>query len=155
MLVTHNAMEILFTPGRVTMLGESDGNRLRQIYTDGRGHPDDEELTFHGHSIGRWEGDTLVVETVNVLPQAYIAVSEAAGVANDGDMKIMERIHLAGPGHSARRSRDLRSQGFDRTVEHDAHFLPAAREKIRHRGRRLPARQLFRTRQRGRQPRLR
>src|SRR5258705_4860283 len=41
MLVTHNAMEILFTPGRVTMLGESDGNRLRRIYTDGRPHPDD------------------------------------------------------------------------------------------------------------------
>src|SRR6266700_1481825 len=40
MLVTHNAMEILFTPGRVTMLGESDGNRLRRIYTDGRPHPD-------------------------------------------------------------------------------------------------------------------
>jgi hypothetical protein len=97
MLVTHNAMEILFTPGRVTMLGESDGNRLRRIYTDGRGHPDDGELTFHGHSIGHWEGDTLVVETVNVLPQAYIAVSEAAGVPNNGDMKIMERIHLAAP----------------------------------------------------------
>src|SRR5215468_12787964 len=36
MLVTHNAMEILFTPGRVTILGESDGNRIRRIYTDGR-----------------------------------------------------------------------------------------------------------------------
>jgi len=97
MLVTHNAMEFLFTPGRVTILGESDGNRLRRIYTDGRGHPDDEELTFHGHSIGHWEGDTLVVETVNVLPQAYLAVSEAAGVPNNGDMKIIERIHLAAP----------------------------------------------------------
>jgi hypothetical protein len=96
MLVTHNAMEFLFTPGRVTILGESDGNRLRRIYTDGRGHPDDEELTFHGHSIGHWEGDTLVVETVHVLPQAYLAVSEAAGVPNNGDMKIIERIHLAG-----------------------------------------------------------
>ena len=39
MLISHNAMEVLFTPGRVTMLGESDGNRLRRIYTDGRGHP--------------------------------------------------------------------------------------------------------------------
>ena len=39
MLVTHNSMEILFTPGRVTLLGESDGNRLRRIYTDGRPHP--------------------------------------------------------------------------------------------------------------------
>ena len=40
MLITHNAMEVLFTPGRVTMLGESDGNRLRRIYTDGRKHPE-------------------------------------------------------------------------------------------------------------------
>jgi hypothetical protein len=97
MLISHNAMEILFTPGRVTMLGESDGNRLRRIYTDGRGHPEDPELTFHGHSTGHWEGDTLVVETVNVKPQTMFAVSEAAGVPNNGDMKIIERIHLAAP----------------------------------------------------------
>jgi hypothetical protein len=97
MLVTHNAMEFLFTPGRVTILGESDGNRLRRIYTDGRGHPEDGELTFHGHSTGRWEGDTLVVDTVNVLPQAYLAISEAVGIPNNGDMRITERIHLATP----------------------------------------------------------
>jgi hypothetical protein len=95
MLVTHNAMEILFTPGRVTMLGESDGNRLRRIYTDGRAHPDDPDPTFHGHSIGHWEGNTLVVDTVDVLPWAPIAVSEAAGVPNNGDMRIVERIYLA------------------------------------------------------------
>jgi hypothetical protein len=97
MLVTHNAMEILFTPGRVTMLGESDGNRLRRIYTDGRPHPDDPDPTFHGHSIGHWEGDTLVVDTVGVRPEAYIAVSEAVGIPNNGDMHIIERIHLAQP----------------------------------------------------------
>jgi len=95
MLVTHNAMEILFTPGRVTLLGESDGNRLRRIYTDGRPHPDDPDPTFHGHSIGHWEGDTLVVDTIGVVPQAYIAISEAAGVPNNGDMRIRERIYLA------------------------------------------------------------
>jgi hypothetical protein len=97
MLVTHNAMEILFTPGRVTILGESDGNRLRRIYTDGRGHPDDPDPTFHGHSIGHWEGDTLVVDTIGIRPQTYIAVSEAAGVPNNGDMHVIERIHLAAP----------------------------------------------------------
>jgi len=95
MLVTHNSMEVLFTPGRVTLLGESDGNRLRRIYTDGRPHPEDPDPTFHGHSIGRWEGDTLVVDTVGVIPQALIAVSEAAGVPNNGDMHITERIRLA------------------------------------------------------------
>jgi len=97
MLVTHNAMEFLFTPGRVTMLGESDGNRLRRIYTDGRAHPDEPDPTFHGHSIGHWEGDTLVVDTVGVLPQAFVAISEAVGVPNNGDMHIVERIHLAAP----------------------------------------------------------
>lgn len=97
MLVTHNAMEILFTPGRVTMLGESDGNRLRRIYTDGRPHPDNPDPTFHGHSIGHWEGKTLVVDTLGVVPQAYLAVSEAVGLPNNGDIRIVERIHLEGP----------------------------------------------------------
>jgi len=95
MLVTHNAMEILFTPGRVTMLGESDGNRIRRIYTDGRGHPEISDPSFHGHSIGHWEGDTLVVDTVDIIPQAPLAVSEAAGLPNNGDMHVVERIHLA------------------------------------------------------------
>lgn len=97
MLISHNAMEILFTPGRVTMLGESDGNRLRRIYTDGRGHPDDPDLTFFGHSVGHWEGQTLVVDTIGVLPQAYVAVSEAVGIPNNGDLHVTEHIHLAGP----------------------------------------------------------
>ena len=97
MLVSHNAMELLFTPGRVTMLGESDGNRLRRIYTDGREHPADPDPTFHGHSIGHWENDTLVVDTVGILPQTYIAISEAVGLPHNGDIRIIERIHLAGP----------------------------------------------------------
>jgi hypothetical protein len=95
MLVTHNSMEILFTPGRVTLLGESDGNRLRRIYTDGRPHPADPDPTFHGHSTGRWDGNALVVDTVGVVPQALLAVSEAAGVPNNGDMQIKERFYLA------------------------------------------------------------
>ena len=94
MLITHNAMEILFTPGRVTMLGESDGNRLRRIYTDGRGHPEDPDPTYHGHSIGHWEGETLVIDTVGIIPQALLAISEAAGVPNNGDMHVVERIYL-------------------------------------------------------------
>ncbi len=97
MLISHNSMEILFSPGRVTMLGESDGNRLRRIYTDGRSHPDDPDLTFHGHSIGRWEGQTLAVDTVGVLPETYLAISEAVGIPNDGDMHIVEHLHLSGP----------------------------------------------------------
>ena len=97
MLISHNAMEILYSPGRVTILGESDGNRLRRIYTDGRAHPADPDPTFHGHSIGHWAGDTLVVDTVGILPQTLIAVSEAVGLPNNGDLHVIEHIHLAGP----------------------------------------------------------
>jgi hypothetical protein len=97
MLITHNAFEWLTTPGRVTMLGEVDSNRMRRIYTDGRSHPEDPDLTMHGHSIGRWDGDVLVVDTTAVAPQAYIATSEAVGVPNNGDMHIVERLSLAKP----------------------------------------------------------
>src|SRR5260370_42431413 len=95
MLVTHHAMEILFTPGRVTMLGESDGNRLRRIYTDGRPHPETPDPTFPGHPLGHLECNTLVVDTVHILPQAPLAISEAVGVPNDRELLLLERIHLS------------------------------------------------------------
>ena len=97
MLISHNAFELLLTPGRITLLGEVDGNRMRRIYMDGRPHPEDPDLTMHGHSVGHWEGEVLVVDTVAIAPQAYIATSEAAGIPNDGDMHIVERIHLIQP----------------------------------------------------------
>ena len=97
MLITHNAFELLVTPGRITMLGEVDGNRMRRIYMDGRQHPEDPDLTLHGHSIGHWEGDTLVIDTTAIVPQAYIAISEAVGIPNNGDMHIVERLHLTAP----------------------------------------------------------
>jgi hypothetical protein len=97
MLITHNGFEWLTTPGRVTLLGEVDGNRMRRIFTDGRAHPDDPDPTMHGHSIGRWEGDVFIVDTVAIVPQAYIAISEATGVPNNGDMHIVERFYRSKP----------------------------------------------------------
>ncbi len=96
MLIMHNAFEILETPGRITMLGEGEGDNLRRVYTDGRKHPDDPDDSLFGHSIGRWEGDTFVVDTVGVSPEAFIAVSEGVGIPNNGGMHIVERFHLAG-----------------------------------------------------------
>ena len=99
MLISHNAMEILFTPGRVTMIGEADMYRLRRIYADGRALPSPDEVvdSFQGYSVGHWEGETLVVETVGIYPQAPIAIGEALGLPNNGGMRTVERIHLAGP----------------------------------------------------------
>ena len=45
-------------------LFEGNIHSYRQIFMDGREHPDDLELTWYGHSVGHWEDDTLVIETV-------------------------------------------------------------------------------------------
>ena len=96
-LMTLNAAEFLFTPGRVTILSEFDGNRLRRIWTDGRGHPSDPDLTFNGHSVGRWEGDALVVDTVAIRPETFIPLGQGVGVPNNGEAHVVERIRLTGP----------------------------------------------------------
>ena len=55
---------ILQTPTHTFMLFEGNIHSYRQIFMDGRKHPEDLDPTWYGHSVGRWEGDTLVVDTV-------------------------------------------------------------------------------------------
>lgn len=84
-------MEILQTPGQVTLTSEWQA-ASRRIWTDGRSHPDPDDLlpTYAGHSIGRWEGDTLVVETVGVRDDVLI---DQTGLPHSGNMRIVERIY--------------------------------------------------------------
>ena len=85
-------MEFLLTPGKVTIVIEAY-QQVRHIYTDGRKLPDDPDPKFHGTSVGRWDGDTLVVETTGFSPLTQIA----ANVPHDGNMKIVERFRLTDP----------------------------------------------------------
>jgi hypothetical protein len=55
---------MLQTPTHYFMLFEGNIHSFRQIFMDGRKHPDDPDPTWYGHSIGHWEGETLVVDTV-------------------------------------------------------------------------------------------
>jgi len=83
----------------------------RRIYTDGRGHPSAEDLlpSFLGHSIGRWEGDTLVVDTVGTNGRArplngYVSgavnstVDNAVRLPSSDQLHVVERIRLVGGG---------------------------------------------------------
>ena len=45
-------------------LFEGNIHSFRQIFVDGRKHPDDPDPTWYGHSVGHWDGDTLVIDTV-------------------------------------------------------------------------------------------
>jgi hypothetical protein len=60
---TLDMQKIIQTVDSVTILQEFMG-QWRQIFLDGRPLPTDPEPTFKGYSVGRWEGDTLVVETI-------------------------------------------------------------------------------------------
>jgi hypothetical protein len=88
MMTQPYPIEWLFTPGKVTIAIEAY-SQMRRIYTDGRKHPEDPDPTFGGHSIGHWEGDTLVVDSVAFIPESLLA----PGVGHSDQMHIIERIH--------------------------------------------------------------
>ena len=84
-------MEVLETPGQVTIIQEAY-NQVRRIYLDEQPPAAEEaEPRFAGHSAGRWEGDTLVVETVGI--KDYV---EFRGVPHSAGMRIIERLRLVG-----------------------------------------------------------
>jgi hypothetical protein len=85
-------MEFLLTPGKVTIIIEAY-TQVRHIYTDGRKLPAEPDPHYFGTSVGHWEGDTLVVETVGFGPTTNIV----AGVGHSDKMKIVERFRLADP----------------------------------------------------------
>ena len=90
--------QFLFSPGDVTIIGEAL-RMIRNIYTDGRPLPKDPAPTFWGTSVGHWEGQTLVAETVGILPQTDIV--PGSGIEHrfphSGQMKVIERFQLRDP----------------------------------------------------------
>jgi hypothetical protein len=89
---TENDITLLYGRGGDGGGGYSD---FRVIATDGR--PFDEQQTrqtkYTGHSVGRWEGDTLVIESVGFTPQTWLA---RGGFFHSEDMKVFERFTRQG-----------------------------------------------------------
>ena len=83
--------EIMQIPGRVVMLFEYD-HFVRQIFTDGRKHPEDLTPSYMGHSIGTWEGDTLVVDTVGFNDKTWL---DGDGHPHSDELHVVERIRRA------------------------------------------------------------
>jgi len=82
--------KMLQTPGLITVIYEANYG-LRYIYTDGRTLPPPGEPTpwWYGYSVGRWEGDTLVVETNNLRDDGWLDVR---GSPYTDQARITERI---------------------------------------------------------------
>jgi hypothetical protein len=87
-------MQILFGPREVTIDIEAF-MQVRHIYTDGRPHPEDPDPTFNGHSIGHWEGQTLVVDSVGFVPDTPLGFNW--GMQHSTKMHIVERLRLKDP----------------------------------------------------------
>jgi hypothetical protein len=77
------------TPEQVTILYE-ELTMYRQIFTDGRSLPADLQPAFLGHSIGRWDGDVLVVEVKGFKDNGWL---DASGHPYSSDMRVTERFH--------------------------------------------------------------
>lgn len=86
--------KIVQTPTELVFLYDDyTGNYFRLVPVDGRGHRSDAEPSFLGDAVGWWEGDTLVVETVNFNDETWLTDD---GSFHTTDLRVIERIRRDG-----------------------------------------------------------
>jgi hypothetical protein len=90
MMNTPFPMQIYQLPDRILQVYEGGAHMWRVIYMDGRDHPKGDRLnpTYLGDSVGRWEGDTLVVDVVGFNDRTWL---DAAGHPHTGQLHVIER----------------------------------------------------------------
>lgn len=93
--LARSTFDLYQVPGRVIQIFESN-TVGRVIYTDGRGHPEGAPPMFMGHSIGRWDGDTLVVETVGLRGNDETWL-DRVGHPHTEALRVVERIRRVKP----------------------------------------------------------
>ena len=92
-LVTNEfALEFLETPGKVTVVSENSP-LVRSIYLNLKAHPADLDPSWNGHSIGHWEGKTLVVDTIGLNDRISHLPAGGGGMPSLST-HIIERYHL-------------------------------------------------------------
>jgi hypothetical protein len=95
-LHTHGQpRKMIQTPGVIVIMYEANSG-LRQIFTDGRSLPKEAEPWWYGYSVGKWDGDTLVVESTNFRDLGWLDV-EGSPLTESG--KIIERYRRPDYGH--------------------------------------------------------
>ena len=84
--------EIITLPERVLVIYEYQ-HLIRQIFTDGRDHPKDLTPTYMGNSVGKWEGNTLVVDTIGFNDKTWI---DGTKHPHSDALHVVERIQRVG-----------------------------------------------------------
>lgn len=95
MMTMAYGMEVMQTKDKVTFFSELN-DALRRVYLDGRKPPQKvlDDPTYAGYSTGRWEGDTLVVDTVALRDDTFIE----GFTPHSDEMTVHERIRFVSPG---------------------------------------------------------
>jgi hypothetical protein len=87
--------KIVRTPGVTLMLYERD-TTYRQVFTDGRKLPDDPQPSWLGYSVGKWDGDSLVVDSTGFNDRGWL---DARGHTHSEALHLTERFHRPDFGH--------------------------------------------------------
>jgi hypothetical protein len=91
-----NLMRVVQTPALTVLLYESPNSPYRTVYTDGRDLPKDPNPAWLGYSIGRWEGDTLVITTAGFNDRGWL---DSSGHPQTESLRITERLRRTDFGH--------------------------------------------------------
>ena len=94
-LLSYNPFKIIQTPGVIAILYEVD-NMFRQVYADGRKLPVDPQPAWVGYSVGKWDGDTLVVDSAGFNNRSWL---DAFGHPHSEALRVQERFHRRDFGH--------------------------------------------------------
>lgn len=92
-MMIANSLEFLYSPNRIGILAGTRGLQIRNIFLN-RAHTADQYLldSFSGESVGHWEGDTLIVDTVGLRPS-----NELVYGLKGSHLHVVERFHQTGP----------------------------------------------------------
>ncbi|HUK37370.1 MAG TPA: hypothetical protein VLV86_25815 [Vicinamibacterales bacterium] len=96
MSTTPYPWTIVQTPKLIVIVYEGGAHIWRKVFMDGRPHDANAVETWLGDSIGHWEGDTLVVETVGQTDKSWL---DESGIPHSTEMKVTERITRPDFGH--------------------------------------------------------
>ena len=101
----------------VVLLLLRDDHAVRRIYVDGRGHPAGWKPTWMGHSIGRYDGDTLIVDTIGIKGNRWL---DGQGHPHSEALHLVERIRRV----------DQKSLEYEVTIEDPQAYQNSWRKKI-------------------------
>ena len=89
--------QLIQTPSYLIVLVELSTQSHRLVFLDGREHPKDVDPTWYGHSVGRWDGDTLVVDRVGFNEGTWLGGGQ--GLPHTDRLHLVERFRRPDLGH--------------------------------------------------------